>query len=195
MMYKNKYSSGSANILYTCTYKSNSYKVVKCLIVAGADPNAVIEGQHGLTITAYASSGASDSTVIELLIEHGGNPFTPWYSNRFYGHTEKRSIVTDDLSYSTKNSVYTGLVNYYKNKNLTATDNLRLRDSYSRSGRTLTAIKKGTKVKVIDAYNMEIIDDIHSCWVKVEVLPGSVDSEGKRLADGTTGWCFLGYLE
>ena len=135
------------------------------------------------------------------MIERGGNPFTVWTSSVPQLHDWRSfSIIRKDLQgdkigYDRRKAVYRGLVKQFKNKTLVATDNLRLRNECGLSGRTITAIKKGTKVKVLEADNMEVIDDIHSCWVKVEVLPGSVDSEGKKLAGGTTGWCFLGYLK
>lgn len=177
-------------------------EIIKCLLDAGCDPNAVIEGgsDSNYTITAKCCLSGQEEFA-ELLIERGGNPFTVWTSSVPQLHDWRSfSIIRKDLQgdkigYDRRKAVYRGLVKQFKNKTLVATDNLRLRNECGLSGRTITAIKKGTKVKVLEADNMEVIDDIHSCWVKVEVLPGSVDSEGKKLAGGTTGWCFLGYLK
>lgn len=42
---------------------------------------------------------------------------------------------------------------------------------------------------------MEVIDNICSVWVKVEIQSGAKDTSGKALKPGQTGWCFAGYLE
>lgn len=209
--YKSSVYSSEADILYTsihakkyhATYnEKKACEIIKCLLEAGCDPNAVIEGcsDSNYTITVDCCESGLE-TFAEILIEHGGNPFTVWTSSVPQLHDWRSfSIIRNDLQgnkidYEERQAVYRGLVKQFKNKTLVATDNLRLRNGCSLSGRTITAIKKGTKVKVLEADNMEVIDGIDSCWVKVEVLPGSVDSEGKKLASGTTGWCFLGYLE
>ncbi|MBP5358641.1 MAG: ankyrin repeat domain-containing protein [Treponema sp.] len=197
MKYKGKYWDSEANILMLCVSQDHSYDVVKVLLEAGADPNCAIENSNpGLTIAADSCSGSADYDVVELIVEYGGNPFAKWgYSRSDFSWD---SIVTKNSGWDyweRRNAVYRGLVKQFKNKTLTASDNLRLRTEASLSARTITAMQKGTKVKVLEADNMEVIDGIHSCWVKVEVLPGSVDSQGKKIPNGTTGWCFLGYLE
>ena len=207
MMYQESEYDNKANIIYTCINSQYYYhenateEILKMLLEAGADPNSVIEGHsNGYTVTVNCCEGSYEA-LTELLIEYGGNPFKTYtqYVYQYYDNVTF-SIIKNDLwnksiDWDKKKAVYNGLEKYYKNKTLVATDNLRLRSGSSRSYNTITAIKKGTKVKVLEARDMEIIDDMHSCWVYVEVLPGSFDSEGKRLANGTSGWCFLGYLE
>ncbi|WP_191014197.1 ankyrin repeat domain-containing protein [Treponema zioleckii] len=178
--------------------RKQKYEIVKLLLEAGCNPNATIESDNkNYTITASCCRNG-DEDLIELLIEYGGNPFAVWeawlWNHKYSFSIIRKDIYNEGIDYDKKNAVYRGLVKYYKNKFLVATDNLRIRNGYSRSDGTITAIKKGTKVKVLNADNMEIIDDIHSCWVEVEVLPGSVDSNGKAIPKGTKGWCFLGYL-
>lgn len=209
MMYQESSDDYEANIIYTCTHSKSYYnkkdtlEILKMLLEAGADPNSVIGNRRGTdyTVTVNGCEGA-ESEIIELLIEYGGNPFKTYTQFVYqFSNYETFSILRTDLQYNSISSerqyaVFRGLEKYYKNKTLVATDNLRLRSYPGRSkSPTITAIKKGTKVKVLEAYQIEDIDNILSCWVKVEVMPGSFDSEGKKLANGTTGWCFLGYLE
>ena len=194
MKYKGKYWDSEANILMLCVSQDHSYDVVKVLLEAGADPNCVMENSNpGLTIAADCCSGSAEDDIVELIVEYGGNPFTKWgYSRSDFSWD---SIVTKNTDWETRNAIYRGLVKQFKNRALTASDNLRLRNWASLSATNITTMQKGTKVKVLEADNMEVIDGIHSCWVKVEVYPGSVDSQGKKISPGTTGWCFLGYLE
>ncbi len=209
LMYK--HYGDNVDILYTSIHSQKYYdtyntkkacEIIKCLLEAGCNPNLVIEKDRGTnyTITVDCIMCGLESFA-ELLIEYGGNPFAVWTSYIYQYQTSmsfsiiRKNLSGDMIDYEEKNAVYQGLQKYYEGKILAATDNLRIRDGYGLSDRTITAIKKGTKVKVLDAYNMEIIDGIHSCWVKVEVLPDSVDSQNRKIASGTTGWCFLGYLE
>lgn len=209
MMYQETSEDYEANIIYTCIHskfyynKKETLEILKMLLEAGADPNSVIGNRRGTdyTVTVNCCESA-ESEIIELLIEYGGDPFKT-YTQFVYQYSDyiTFSILRTDLQYNSISSerqyaVFRGLEKYYKNKTLVAIDNLRLRSYPGRSkSPTITAIKKGTKVKVLEAYQIEDIDNILSCWVKVEVMPGSFDSEGKKLATGTTGWCFLGYLE
>lgn len=199
MMFKNRMFDSKETVLSVCAWKNRSYNVVKALLEAGADPDVKLNDE-GMTLTAYLCTGG-EGDIIQLLIEYGGDPFATWtsyiYSIQQYETFSiiRRSLPNGSIDYDNKCAVYNGLIKKYENKTLRATDNLRIRSGSDRQSTTVTAIRKGTRVKVCDAENMEIIDGIHSCWVKVEILPGSVDSEGKKIPKGTTGWCFLGYLE
>lgn len=209
LMYK--HYGDNVDILYTSIHSQKYYdtyntkkacEIIKCLLEAGCNPNIVIEmeGKSNYTVTVDCILCGQESFA-ELLIEYGGNPFTVWTSYIYQYQTSmsfsiiRKNLSCDMIDYEEKNAVYQGLQKYYEGKILAATDNLRIRDGYGLSDRTITAIKKGTKVKVLEASNMEVIDGIHSCWVKVEVQPDSVDSQNRKIASGTTGWCFLGYLE
>lgn len=194
MKYTNRYFGFESNILLLCVNEYHSYNIVKLLLEAGADPNCIIEHTNpGLTIATYSCSGGADNEVVELIVEYGGNPFATWgYARSELGRS---SIISENLHWETKKAIYSGLVKQFKNKTLCTTDNLKLRNQSDHSSPTITVMKKGTKVKVLEADTMESIDGIASCWVRVEVLPGSTDSQGKKIPNGTTGWCFLGYLE
>ena len=208
---KYNYYGDNVDILYTSIHAHKYYdsyntkkacEIIKCLLEAGCNPNLVIEKDRGTnyTITVDCIMCGLESFA-ELLIEYGGNPFAVWTSYIYQYQTSmsfsiiRKNLAGDMIDYEEKNAVYQGLQKYYEGKILAATDNLRIRDGHSLSDRTITAIKKGTNVKVLEAYKMEIIDQIPSCWVKVELLPGAVDSQGQKIANGTKGWCFLGYLE
>lgn len=193
--YRSEWYSEGDTVLSKAAYGDKSYELTKCLLEAGADPNAVLDNDSGLTVTADRCN-EGDEKIAELLVEYGGNPFATWTSWIYWAGAEQTySIVNKNIDYDNEQAVYRGLEKYFKDKIYVATDNLRIRDGSGLSSRTITAMKKGTRVKILEADDMQIIDDIHSCWVKIEVMPGSVDSEGKPLASGTTGWCFLGYLE
>ena len=58
----------------------------------------------------------------------------------------------------------------------------------------ITTIGEGSKVKRLATGEPEVIDDIYSYWVKVQIVNGT-DRDGNPLQAGTTGWCFGGYLE
>ena len=81
------------------------------------------------------------------------------------------------------------------NKEMTCSDNLRLRSEEATSSRVITTMQKGTKVKILNLGKAETIDGISSNWVQVEVLSGGKDKDGKALKAGTIGWCYGGYLE
>lgn len=80
------------------------------------------------------------------------------------------------------------------NKNFIVSENLKLRLGESNSTKVLAVMSVGTKVKILDTGKVEIIDDIKSNWVKVEVLSGAKDRDGKPIKKGTVGWCYGGYL-
>ena len=73
--------------------------------------------------------------------------------------------------------------------------NLRLRSEQGTVADIITTIKQGARVKVVELGNSDIIDDIESKWVKVEVVKKAKTSDGKDVEEGTTGWCFGGYLK
>ena len=81
------------------------------------------------------------------------------------------------------------------NKEMTCSDNLRLRSEEATTSRVITTMQKGTKVKILKLGKAETIDGITSNWVQVEVLSGSKDKDGKALKAGIIGWCYGGYLE
>jgi hypothetical protein len=63
-------------------------------------------------------------------------------------------------------------------------DNLRLRDGPTTKDRTITTIKKGTRVQILRLQNdKETIDGITAPWARVLTQNGYI------------GWCFSGYLE
>lgn len=80
-------------------------------------------------------------------------------------------------------------------KLMTVRENLKLRSGEATSTQVLAVMSAGTRVKVLELGKTETIDGISSNWVKVEVLPGAKDKDGKPIRTGTTGWCYGGYLE
>ena len=81
------------------------------------------------------------------------------------------------------------------NKEMTCSDNLRLRSEEATSSKVITTMQKGTKVKILKLGKAETIDGITSNWVQVEVLADAKDKDGKSIKAGTIGWCYGGYLE
>ncbi len=73
-------------------------------------------------------------------------------------------------------------------------ENLRLRKNDTLNSSVITTIGEGSKVKILATGEPEVIDDIYSYWVKVQIVNGT-DRDGNPLQAGTTGWCFGGYLE
>ena len=78
---------------------------------------------------------------------------------------------------------------------MTVKENLNVRDAPERYGDKLFTIKEKSSVKIVEIGQMEVIDNICSVWVKVEIQSGAKDTSGKTLKLGQTGWCFAGYLE
>jgi len=81
------------------------------------------------------------------------------------------------------------------NKTMTVKENLKLRSGEATTTQVLTVMAAGTKVKILETGKKETIDGITSNWVKVEVLAGAIDRDGKLIKAGTVGWCYGGYLE
>ena len=78
---------------------------------------------------------------------------------------------------------------------MTVNENLKLRSWKATSSQVLTVMQAGTKVKILELGKAETIDGINSNWVKVEVLSGAKDRDGKPIKAGIVGWCYGGYLE
>lgn len=78
---------------------------------------------------------------------------------------------------------------------LRCTENLRLRASDDFDSEVIITMNSGTKVKVLTIGKQDEVDGVKSNWVQVEVLPGGKDKDLNRIQNGTTGWCFGGFLE
>ena len=102
-------------------------------------------------------------------------------------------VETKYINFDNQDSV--PQTNVTVNKEMTCSDNLRLRSQEATSSSVITTMKKGTKVKILKLGKAETIDGINSNWVQVEVLSGAKDKDGKEIKSGTTGWCYGGYLE
>ena len=92
-------------------------------------------------------------------------------------------------------TVSTPSTNVEKNKTMTVSENLKLRSGEATSTQVLTVMQAGTKVKILELGKPETIDGINSNWVKVEVLSGAKDRDGRAIRAGTVGWCYGGYLK
>ena len=89
----------------------------------------------------------------------------------------------------------TSPTNVAPNKTMLVSENLKLRSGEATSTQVLTVMQAGTKVKILELGKSETIDGINSNWVKVEVLSGAKDRDGKLIKTGTIGWCYGGYLK
>ena len=96
---------------------------------------------------------------------------------------------------SSVKTITTPSTNVAKNKTMTVSENLKLRSGEATTTQVLTVMQAGTKVKILELGKAENIDGINSNWVKVEVLSGAKDRDGKAIRTGTVGWCYGGYLE
>ncbi len=112
------------------------------------------------------------------------NTWDPQWRKEWYENHKSESVSQNILS-----------TNVAVNKEMTCSDNLRLRSEEATTSRVITTMQKGTKVKILKLGKAETIDGITSNWVQVEVLSGSKDKDGKALKAGTIGWCYGGYLE
>lgn len=78
---------------------------------------------------------------------------------------------------------------------LKTSTHLRLRTEEAKSSTLITTMAQGTKVKILKIGKKDTVEGLNSYWVNVEILPGSSNREGKPIQNGTTGWCFGGYLQ
>ncbi|MBQ1662339.1 MAG: SH3 domain-containing protein, partial [Treponema sp.] len=78
---------------------------------------------------------------------------------------------------------------------LRSDSNLRLRSSENTDSSIITTMNAHTKVKILRIGRTDESEGVESNWVLVEILPGGKDRDGKRIPDGTAGWCFGGFLE
>ncbi|MCR5290036.1 MAG: SUMF1/EgtB/PvdO family nonheme iron enzyme [Treponema sp.] len=81
-----------------------------------------------------------------------------------------------------------------KDKVMSAQCNLKLRAEESTDSEVKTVMQAGTAMKILEFGKSEIIDNIRSNWVRVEIISGT-DKEGKTIKKNTTGWCYGGYLQ
>ena len=104
-------------------------------------------------------------------------------------------VMPKKLSIQNESSKATSSTNVSPNKTMTVSENLKLRSGEATSTQVLTVMQAGTKVKILALGKPETIDGISSNWVKVEVLSGAKDRDGKLIKAGTVGWCYGGYLK
>ena len=133
------------------------------------------EPSHPLAAVKY------DEKTNSIIMSYSGEGGSIYYRTHVDLSTMKFNVDERFLD------VYTGDVMY-------CTDKLKLRENPAISAEAKLIMQKGTMLKVIDSAQFEIIDNIQSRWVKVEVIKDSVTAEGSFLAKGTNGWCFGGYL-
>ncbi len=74
------------------------------------------------------------------------------------------------------------------------TDKLRLRNSEGTSGEALLTLANNTAVRVREIGTLEKIDGLIAFWLQVEVAEDTTDTAGNKVAKGTTGWLFGGYV-
>ncbi len=78
---------------------------------------------------------------------------------------------------------------------LSCGENLRLRKSENTSSSIITTMRAGTRVRILQLGSRDTIDGISSYWVKVSVLSGGRDKDGRSIPEGTSGWCYGGFLK
>ena len=103
-------------------------------------------------------------------------------------------VMPKKLSVQNESSKATSSTNVTPNKTMTVSENLKFRSGEATTSEVLTVMQAGTKVKILELGKAENIDGINSNWVKVEVLSGAKDRDGKTIRTGTVGWCYGGYL-
>lgn len=96
---------------------------------------------------------------------------------------------------SSVKTVSSPTTNVTPNKTMTVSETLKLRSAEAKTSEVLTVMQAGTKVKILELGKAENIDGINSNWVKVEVLSGAKDRDGRAIQAGTVGWCYGGYLK
>ena len=125
---------------------------------------------------------------------------TPEASNQIENWIKGKSndlskvVKPKKLSVQNESSKATSSTNVAPNKTMTVSENLKLRSGEATSTQVLTVMQAGTKVKILELGKAETIDGISSNWVKVEVLSGAKDRDGRTIRAGTVGWCYGGYL-
>ncbi len=102
--------------------------------------------------------------------------------------SEKSAASVPDYSQSKPEGLFVGSI-------LRCDDNLRLRARENTDSSIITTMNAHTKVKILRIGRADESEDVESNWVLVEILPGGKDRDGKRIPDGTAGWCFGGFLE
>ena len=95
---------------------------------------------------------------------------------------------------SSVKTVSTPTTNVSPNKTMLVSENLKLRSGEATTSEVITVMSAGTKVKILELGKAENIDGINSNWVKVEVLSGAKDRDGRAIRAGIVGWCYGGYL-
>ena len=73
-------------------------------------------------------------------------------------------------------------------------ENLRRRTDDRTESEVIATLAAGTRVEILAVGREDTIDGIASRWVRVSVLGGAQDRDGKAVAAGTQGWLFGGYL-
>ncbi|BDC92528.1 ankyrin repeat domain-containing protein [Treponema bryantii] len=142
--------------------------------------------------------------IMEELLQNGANPnFTTADNKNAYKILDDR-IKNNKISIEVANELKQMLSDYgyqFENPNnikiddkLTVTENLRLR-TVQGAGLIITTIKQGSPVKVKLLGKYEVIDGINSRWFYIEVMDGAKDREDNSIKQGTSGWCYGGYLE
>lgn len=117
-----------------------------------------------------------------------------WVETKYISFNEDKSNNNNAQIDSNKNNKISK-TNVSINKKMICTDNLRLRSEEETSSQIITTMAKGTKVKILKLGKSEIIDNIPSNWVQVEILKDAKDKDGNPIKAGIIGWCYGGYLE
>lgn len=147
-------------------------------------------------------NGSKDIT--EVLLRNGANPNFKTKDNKNAFESIDECINSKQLTVLKANELKQMLLDYgYQleepntikvNDKLIVKENIRLR-TVQGAGSIITTIQKGSPVKVKLLGKYEEIDGLKNRWFYVEVMDGAKDREGKTIQQGTSGWCYGGYLE
>mgnify|MGYP003445830643 CR=1 FL=1 len=157
-------------------YNGENYKlIIELMQTDKAWNDAMIE-----YINSDYKNKPSNLTPIEEKLDH---PWSDPKTGLYEGTFDAKSLVAVQST------------NVTPNKTMIVSENLKLRSGEATSTQVLTVMQAGTKVKILELGKAENIDGINSNWVKVEVLSGAKDRDGRTIRAGTIGWCYGGYLE
>lgn len=141
--------------------------------------------------------------IVELLLKYGADPNFYTKSDLPTAFDAIEELTNDNyISLEIANQIKEKITEYgYQiknpskikiNTNMVVNEELRIRDNDNISSKILTNLITGDVVKIKELGKYEIIDNINSRWVKVEVQKRKDEN---IVSDKIVGWCYGGYLK
>ncbi|NLD48798.1 MAG: SH3 domain-containing protein [Clostridiaceae bacterium] len=137
-----------------------------------------------------------DVDFLKSIISHGA---IPWPEERLIEYGDPHKVPRDlilwfkDKFYWPKLQKRTETI--IVGNTVTLIDNLRLRENDTLDSDVIHTLKKGSTVNIRSIGSQDVIDNIYSYWLQVEVQKNAKDKDGKFIKAGTLGYCFGGYLK